>query len=70
MNKRFSIGDTVRLKSTVFVGTVPPGREDNKTARICAFLSGIEGGVRTDRDLRGMLFWNTEDLVRVRKAPK
>lgn len=62
------VGDKVRLKKCVHIGKVPEGRENNRTARIEMLLEDIEGGVKTDRDLRGMRYWNVEDLEVVEAA--
>lgn len=57
------VGDKVSLRVQVRVRQrCPEGRENNRTARIQSFLSGIEGGVFLDRDLHGCRFWNVEDL--------
>jgi hypothetical protein len=61
------VGDTVKLKDSVSRGVrCPDGRDNNKTAKIDAFLDeGIykgTGALKTDRDLRGCKYWNTDDV--------
>lgn len=58
-----NVGDLVRLKPGIFVGVVPEGRMNHRTARVRALLSDIDGGVYTDRDLRGARYWHVEDVV-------
>lgn len=56
------IGDNVQLKPNVFRISVPEDREDHPTAKIIDLLSDIKGGVKLDRDLNGMRYWNEKDL--------
>lgn len=61
----FKEGDTIKLKDSV-IHTCPLGRENNRTAKIRSFLA-IEGGLFTDRDLRGCRYWNAEDVELVKQ---
>lgn len=54
--KGFSIGDTVLVADTL------------KQAVIEAFLSDIRGGVRLDREVQGLRFWNVQELKVIRKG--
>ena len=65
-NKVISKGDTVRLKKGVTF-TIPEGREDNKTAKVLSLLSDVEGGLFLDRDLRGIRYWNVNDVAVVKR---
>lgn len=57
------VGALVRLKPDVAKQVkCPEGRENNRQARILTLLSRIEGGVYTDRDLRGYRAWSVDDL--------
>ena len=59
--KDFKIGDTVKLKASV-VHNCPEGRQNNRTAKISAFLDIAEGAFMTNTDLRGCRYWNLEDV--------
>lgn len=65
----FSVGDTVELKPETVVGSIPEDREDNRTAKIQKFLPDIEGGFKTDRDLRGCRYWNVEHVQIAKDQP-
>ena len=56
-------GDVVGLNEKAKRFGCPKGRENNRTAKILAMLTDVEGGVFTDRDLGGCRYWNVEDLV-------
>ena len=45
-----SVGDLVRLKGY------------RRKATVIATLSGIRGGVKLDKPLRGFQYWNVNDL--------
>lgn len=64
--KQFKIGSVVKLNDSVTLGLVPEDREDNTTSTIQLFLNDIEGGVRLERDLNGMKYWNVSDLELVK----
>lgn len=57
----FYVGREVELKRGQTM-LCPPGRENNKTAKILRFLVGIDGGAVLDRDLHGCKFWNIDAL--------
>lgn len=57
-----SVGDTVELKPETVIGAIPEDRDDNQMAKIQCFLSDVEGGFKTDRDLRGCRYWNIKDV--------
>lgn len=63
-------GDTVRLSVAAHKGrsltAIRDGRKDHKTARLISTWD--EGAWRVDRDLGGAIYWNAEDLVRVKRA--
>lgn len=61
---KIELGDTVAFNGT-YRHIIPAGRQNNKTARVIAFLSDIEGGVLLDRDLHGLKYWNLSDLKKV-----
>ena len=61
------VGDTVRLKTGdaykgIVIKEIPKWRENHETAIIEAIYDGVIGGVKVDRDLKGMEYWNEEDL--------
>jgi hypothetical protein len=62
------VGDTVKLRARVPRNTnIPEGRQDFRTAKVIAFLdTPYIGGVRVDRDLNGMVFWNVQDLEKAK----
>lgn len=63
--KPLEAGDTIRLKREVAKTQVcPKGRENHQTAKIRCF-TGADGGILTDRDLRGCLYWNIDDVEKV-----
>ena len=47
------VGDIVRLKGY------------KRTATVAATLSGIRGGLKLDKPLRGFRYWNVKDLEKV-----
>jgi hypothetical protein len=69
MALRLRVCYKVRLRSGLDrqMRVAPPGdpEDNNRTARITDFLKGTRGGVCLDRRVRGMLYWNTADLVRM-----
>ena len=61
--KQLKVGDRVQLKKSVKHVNCPEGREDNTTAIIQEFMCGqYSGGVVLRHDLRGMRYWNEDDL--------
>jgi len=59
-------GDTVKLKATVKNHTCPKGRRNHRTAIVRARLDSFaKGALKMERDLRGCLYWNEEDVVKV-----
>lgn len=60
--KKITEGSTIRLKPGTVVGAIPEGRKNHRTAKVRSFLSDIEGGIFTDRDLRGCRYWNISDV--------
>ena len=60
------IGTVVRLRAGVS-HRCPEGRKNHRTATISATMESFSKGARqVDRDLRGCLFWNVEDLEEVK----
>jgi len=62
----FRIGDKVMLHPNTN-HTCPKGRNNNRHARIIAFMDQetYKGGVVMDHDLRGCLYWNVKDLIKL-----
>ena len=65
-SQKIRVGTEVKVKHGV-IHTCPKGRENHRTAKIQTFLSDTDGGVMVDRDLRGCLYWNLEDLEAIHK---
>lgn len=64
---KFKKGDVVRLKRSV-QHTCPEGRDDNATAAISVVYGQNEDRLMMDRDLRGCLYWNEQDVELVKVA--
>lgn len=64
------LGDTVRLSTRTKLFHIPEGREDHATAVVQAVNLYDCGGVKVNRDLNGMMWWNEEDLAIVKRAKK
>jgi hypothetical protein len=57
-------GDTVELKDSVQHHTCPEGRQNNRTAVIVSVYGEDNDQLMMERDLRGCLYWNKEDVRR------
>lgn len=59
------VGDVVRFKPGIRTGEIPDGREANETAVVSVLLTDIPRGIKTEKDLMGIKYWNVDDLEKV-----
>jgi hypothetical protein len=62
-------GDTVMLRRSTFVGNIPEGRQDNRSAKVRVLMQDYsDGALFLDRDLRGSRYWHRSDVQLLRSA--
>lgn len=67
--KSIAVGDEVKLTLRERRrSNCPEFREDNRTAKVKALLTDIDGGLYMDRDLHGCRYWNVEHVQVVKKT--
>lgn len=63
METKFKVGDLVQLTDEVW-NSPGTARSDNRVARVENLLDDIKGGLRLDRPVGGIKYWNENDLER------